>query len=352
MVSIILVILAGLVISVGFMMVFPDALSNLQLNLSNIAVIQDDPPPPPPVVHPLEDKKVNFFVGDDNQGVRGGAQQAPPPPPPPAGGSTALNAGTLGSSGNAFYTEAGIDSDFVTTTGIIGQGVTKNGTSSGNTDGEIIIGINPDTWKFLHAGNVGSNITSINFWLNGDVIGSPVYPLITTGGCDNANSLSPAFSLCTQSGNVMRFTLLEASGFGGTVHGFNTIGSVPPDDSNWHMVSFMMNQGNRTGDFVILCIDAVCDPQVDAQSPPFEDVTSGGNSPATNMTIGGGAPFGNSVTQNTFDFDDLTIWNGYQLTQSDLNNMWNGGTGSSAGATGVSIATGSQLVHITFDTII
>ncbi len=262
------------------------------------------------------------------------------------GGATGFtNAGTLGSAGNAFYTEAGLASEFVTTTGIINQGVIKNGTSSLDTDGEIIIGIDPDTWKFLHAGNVGSNITSINFWIKGDVIGSPVYPLLTTGGCDNANSLSPSFALCTQSGTNMRFSLLEASGFGGTVFGFNTIGSVPPDDSNWHMVSFMMDQGNRTGDFVVLCIDAVCDPQVDAMSPPFEDVTSGGNSPATNMTIGGGAPFGNSVTQNTFDFDDLTIWQGYQLVQSDLDTMYNSGSG----ATGASIQSGSQVVHLSFD---
>lgn len=348
MVNIPLAIIVLALGSVAFMMAFPDAFPNFQLFFSNIPVIQDDPPPPPVERPSIADKEVNFYVGSDNVGASGGAQQPPPPPPPPATLTVALNAGTLGSSGNAFYTEAGIDSEFVTTTGIIGQGVTKNGTSSGNTDGEIIIGINPDTWKFLHAGNVGSNITSINFWLNGDVIGAPVYPLIGTGRTDFGSGTG--FHLWTQSGTNGKLTIFETSDE--QVVSGSTIGSVPPDDAGWHMVSFMMNQGNRTGDFAILCIDAVCDTGVDAQSSPFSDLTSGGNSPFTNMTIGGGSPFGNSVTQNTFDFDDLTIWNGYQLTQSDIDDMWDGGTGSSAGATGESIATGSQLVHITFDTII
>ncbi len=271
-------------------------------------------------------------------------------PAPTSGGGSPIgatgfdNVGSMGTAGDAFYTEAGIDTAFVTTTGILGQGIIKNGTSSGDTDGEVIIGINPDSWRFLHAGNVGSNLTSINFWLNGDVIGSPVYPLLGTGGTDNAAANSPTFSMWTQSGTNGMITIYEASGGGGQVFQGN-IGSVVPDDSGWHMVSLMMNQGNRTGDFIILCIDAVCDTGVDAMITDFEDLTAGGNTPAFNLTVGGGSPFGNSVTQNTFDFDELTIWNGWILTQGQLNTMWNAGSGSSASG----IASGTIVVHLSFD---
>jgi len=255
------------------------------------------------------------------------------------------NTGSLGASGDAFYTEAGIDSDFVTTTGILGQGVIKNGTSSLDTDGEIIIGLDPDTWRFLHAGNVGSNLTSINFWINGDVIGSPVYPLINTGGSDNlASGNDPGFGLYTQSGTTMRFSVNDNTS-ATPVSSNIAIGSVPPDDASWHMVSFMMDQGNRTGDYVILCIDGVCDTGIDAQTNPFFDLTAGGITPVFNMTIGGGAPFGFSVTQNTFDFDELTIWNGWILSQSEINTMYNSGTGSSASG----IASGTIVVHLSFD---
>jgi len=247
------------------------------------------------------------------------------------------NSGSLGSAGQAVYTEAGIASTFVTTTGIINQGVIKNGTSSLDTDGEIIIGNSLSTWNFLHRGNVGDNVTSINFWLKGDVVGAPVYPIIGTGGTDNGGS-DAGWALWTQSGNNMIVSVQESST--NNIE-FTTIGTPPPDDSNWHMITYVQDKGNTTGNWIVYCLDGSC---ANVGSISAYDGLNPTNA-LFNMTIGGGTPFGNDVVQNTFDFDDLTIWQGYQLTQSDVTTMYNSGTGS----TGGNIQSGSQVVHISFD---
>jgi len=247
------------------------------------------------------------------------------------------NSGTLGTVGDAIYTEAGIDSTFVTTTGIINQGVIKNGTSSGDTDGEIIIGNSLTTWNFLHSGNVGDNVTSINFWLKGDVVGAPVYPILNTIGSDNQGS-DAGWALWTQSGTNMMISIQESST--NSIE-FLGIGTPPPDDSNWHMVTYVQDKGNTTGNWIVYCLDGAC---ANVGSISAYDGLNPTNA-LFNMTVGGGTPFGNVVVQNTFDFDDFTIWQGYQLTQSDVNTMYNSGAGSTGGA----IQSGSQVVHLSFD---
>ena len=94
---------------------------------------------------------------------------------------TATNNGTLGSSADAFYFSDDVLSPFViNSTGKIEEAVIQNGTSSLDTQGEIRFGsqANRAQWDFIHRFNVGSNITSINFWLLGDVVGSPEYPIL------------------------------------------------------------------------------------------------------------------------------------------------------------------------------
>jgi len=91
------------------------------------------------------------------------------------------NLGSLGTNGDALYFEGGSSSNFTVTTGKLNEAVLQNGTSDGGTQGEIRLGAggNEAQWDFLHRANVGSNLTSINFWLKGDVDGNPDYPMLT-----------------------------------------------------------------------------------------------------------------------------------------------------------------------------
>jgi len=230
-------------------------------------------------------------------------------------GSKSTNLGTLGTIGDALYTVEKNPSNFViNSTGKIAQSAIKNGTSDGNTNGEIRIGSTPSTWNFLN-NVVGDNITSINFWINGDFVGAPVYPMMNTGDSD-ANS-EEGFSIWTQSGTNMHLTIRDAP-----LHFVESadLGDVPADDGAWHMITLIMDKGNTTGNWVVYCLDGTCSntgagsqnfPFLATVDPPFE-----------NLTMGGDADFGNAVTQNTINFDDLAIWQGYQLTQSDVDGLF------------------------------
>ncbi len=244
------------------------------------------------------------------------------------------NIGTFGDSADAFYINDGSLDSFVTTTGIIGQGVIQNGTSSGGgaTQGQIEFGSVPSTWNFIHSSAVGLNQTSINFWINGDVDGSSIYPLL-----DDANTQgNPGFRSLT-SGNSIALEIYEDQ-FDQIDISFIT--GIPADDSNWHMITFVMDKGNTTGSWIFKCIDAVC-AAGDAQFDGFTGVVV---NPNRNMTIGSNHGAG-SVIENTFDVDDVTIWNGWILSQSEIDTMYNSG----AGSTGRSIATGTQVLHVSFD---
>lgn len=246
------------------------------------------------------------------------------------------NTGSFGASGDASYSEADSPSTFVVTTGIIGQGVIKNGTSDLNTNGQIHLGTDPATWEFLN--NIdGSNLTSINFWINGDFVGSPWYPIMNTG--NGAFNSQPGINLMTQSGTNMLFQLRDQSGH--FVSNQVLAGGIPADDSNWHMLTLIMDRGNTTGTWVRYCLDGTCN-DTGIQTNPF---LAGIDTPGQNFTFGGDSTFAGSVTQNTILWDDITIWHGWLLTQAQVNTMWNGGAGSSGG----SIATGTQVVHVSFD---
>src|SRR3990172_8727751 len=79
----------------------------------------------------------------------------------------------------ALYYEFEAPSNFVSTTGRINQGVIQNGTSSLDSNGEIVLDGDRTTWSFLHGGGVGMDEVSVNLWINGDVDGSPTYPILT-----------------------------------------------------------------------------------------------------------------------------------------------------------------------------
>jgi len=232
------------------------------------------------------------------------------------------NKGTLGASGDAQYFEGGSLSTFVDATGPtnLGNAVRQNGTASGDTQGEIRIGSIGSTFNFLHIGNTGNNVTSINFWINGDVVGAPEYTMVSN--LHNNAGGTNGIQLFTQSGS-MQFRLEEG---GGVRFGSLPIrGDEPNDDSNWHMVTVIWDKGNSTGVGIIGCVDAVCQNTA-SFSLPF---TGTGGNPTFALTIGA-VHFWSSHVENSWDVDDFTIWNGWQLTQTEIDTMYAGGEGLGA----------------------
>jgi len=250
--------------------------------------------------------------------------------------STAPNAGTLGSSADALYFESDILSTFVVNaSGIINEGVIQNGTSSLDTAGEIRFGTTPTDWNFIHAGNVGNNLTSINFWLNGDVDGAAEYPLIDTrvaGGFAGFRIFTSAATTCIK--------LDETNG--GTTILSGCPAGLPADDGQWHMVTFVLDKGNTTKSIgnMELCVDSVCSRL--PTSGFLQNFTGTFDNAQHALEIGneqGGNVF------NTFNVDEVTVWEGYQVTQTDINNMWNSGVGNSSDSIGSSF----QILDVNFD---
>jgi len=252
--------------------------------------------------------------------------------------STAPNTGSLGSSADALYFESDILSTFVVnSSGIINEGVIQNGTSSGGgaTAGDIRFGTTPADWNFIHAGNVGDNLTSINFWLNGDVDGSPEYPLLDT----KTTSTLAGLRIFTSGANIC--LRLDEQDVGETILSGCTVG-LPADDGQWHMVTFVLDKGNTTKAIgnMQLCVDSVCGGL--PTSGFLQNFTGTFDNAGHAIKIGSetlGSVF------NTFNVDEVTIWNGYQTTQTDINNMWNAGVGASSNGIGSSF----QLLDVNFD---
>ena len=325
-----MLILIGVAVA-GVYYVYPDIFSNFDTTPNVVQQL-------PTLQIPKIEKDVNFFEGSGGDWNRlgGGGGGSPAP----AGFSQAVNAGTYGSSANGKNYNSNVQGDFVPLAGKIGQSVYQNGTATDGVNGEIRFGT-PSLWEFMHRGNVGANLTSINFWLKGDVDGAPEYPIFQTleDPSVDANGLY-AFTQSTG----MRLQYMENGlGIGA---GFFASG-LPPDDSNWHMLTFIIDKGNATtigNQFLIYCLDSVC---TEDSNDVINPLTGSGGVPTSTLTFGNedGA---SSVTENGFELDEIIIWNGYQLTQSNINSMWNGGTG----LTGIGISTGSQVLRVGFDAFI
>ena len=248
------------------------------------------------------------------------------------------NLGTFGSTHDALYFEDDLLAPLQTTTGIIGQGVFQKGVDTDGIKGEIILGNDPSTWNFLHGPEIGEDVTSINFWIKGDVEApeiedSPVFPILGTKSGDEEEA---GFAIYTQGGEATYISIREKSE---DLLDLADIAPIP-NDSNWHMITVIMDKGNETENWMVACFDGMCSNKGANFGFSFEP-----EDPTFNLTIGGGAGFGSVVTENGFNVDDLTIWNGYQLSQTDVNAMWNGGSGSTGGI----IEPEFQVVHVSFD---
>ena len=232
------------------------------------------------------------------------------------------NKGSLGAAGDAGYFLFGTESaSFIDVVGPtnLGNAVFNNGSVQSVTGHIGIGGVGVSTFNFLHDGNNGFNVTSINFWINGDVDGDPEYTMLSNlhvaGGSQDGIQI---FARATNTHLQIR----EAN----TIN-INTVikNSIPADDSNWHMVTVIYDKGNTTGAAVIGCIDAVCQNTAGWAI----DFVGDGINPTFALSLG--APhWWTSHVENDVMNDDMTIWNGWKLTQAEINTMWNGGEGGGA----------------------
>ncbi len=258
---------------------------------------------------------------------------------------TSTNLGTLGTLADAEYFSDNVLSPFViNATGKIEQAVIQNGTNDdgdphpvGQTQGEIRFGSIGSDFNFLHNGTDGNNVTSINFWINGDVDGSPEYTMLSNlhangGGTDGIQIF--ARDADTQ------MAIRENSSVN-----LNTIivSSIPADDGQWHMVTVVYDKGNTTGSAIIGCIDAVCQNTASWAI----DFVGDGNNPTEELALGA-VHFQSSHVETTTNYDDLAIWNGYQLTQSDIDTLFNVGlVGQTFNQTITDTVTVTDLVNAT-----
>jgi hypothetical protein len=268
-------------------------------------------------------------------------------------GNSVPNLGTLGSSADARYV-TGFD-DFPTDfeifpNGIGGGGsyVSQDGTATGGDRGEIRLGATVDRsqWDFLHQANIGFNKTSINIWVRGDLVGSPDYSILDNLHYnENSPTESNGFFFGSRSATAMKVRILEDGDF--KVSAFYPTSLIPPDDGNWHMLSLMMDKGN-TSQFVKLCLDGSTNCAT-FDGDPF---TGAGDTADHTLAIGTWHfTEGNGATDNAYDVDDVTVWQDYTISASDIDAMWSGGVGSSAGATGQGIQLAKQVGHWNFDSV-
>ena len=316
---------------------------------------------------------------------------------PASGGSPILvsnvtsydNLGTLGTAGDATYYESEVLVDFLpSVTGKINEAVVQEGTSSLDANGEIYLGSTPSDWWFLSGGNVGSNLTSISFWINGDVVGNAEYPLLSNF---EVGTETDGIIIRTESGRLR--VAEENDGFLNLNTRFRGPGldSEPPDDSQWHLLTITYDKGITSGlTNMEYCLDGTVDNLStvgtkegcfsgneiannaavgeDCPSSPIANPDSGqcyqqggtfttwtgSSSPPNDILVIGSDGDHNAVcsggsctVENTFMIDDLAIWNGYILTPTDIDNLWNGGSGASVSSVGIS--PGTRVGYWSFD---
>lgn len=275
------------------------------------------------------------------------------------------NLGTLGSSENAVYAEAEVIVDFLPpVTGRINDAVKQEGVQSlgGALNGEIYLGTTASDWWFLSGTGVGSDTISISMWINGDVQGSAEYPIISNfapngAGAGQTDGIYPftdsgRMSFVIENNNVRNIDSIFRNAT-------SPINSEPPDNSQWHLLTYSWDKSitaiNTNAEY---CLDGTVD---NISTPSTREgchkwIGSGsGNgrtenswtaanvAPTQFLTIGSdgdhnrNSPF--QVIENTFKVDDVGIWNGYRLTHTDVDNLWNGGSGASISSLAISPTT-------------
>ena len=326
-----MLILIGVAVA-GVYYVYPDIFSNFDTTPNVVQQL-------PTLQIPKIEKDVNFFEGSGGDWNRlgGGGGGSPAP----AGFSQAVNAGTYGSSANGLYFENAIQTNFQSVTGILGNGVLQEGIVSGDTDGQVRFGTTSQ-WNFLHT-NSSSTLVSMNIWFNGDLFDDTFgtnTAVIST--FSNFNGEENGFLLYGRGGARIEVYENLENILAGNFAGITFDGT---DDSNWHLLSLGLDYTSSNPS--IFCIDAVCGTDFTNM-----DFAGNGGSATHTLTIGNQDTDNGNVWDTSYQVDDFTIWHGYNLTQSDIDTLYNGGAGSSAGSTGSNLQPSFQVLHVTFDSFI
>jgi hypothetical protein len=258
----------------------------------------------------------------------------------------APNVGSYGSGADATYYENNIQTDFNIVAGLanLGGAIYQEGIASLEEQGEVRFGW-PSQWDFLHTTNSGSDLTSINFWIKGDVDepgGDFDLPILSTNNPDQVFGDGSWFIMMARDDNL--YISISESSTNNEVFNGGFSAMRPPDDLQWHMISVTMDKGNFD-DFAMACLDGTLCETI-ALNNPFD---GSGETLSETLTIGDERGSSNPGLENGFAMDDLTIWQGYLLTPTDIATLYNGGLGSSAGETGANIASSYQVLHVTFN---
>ncbi len=239
----------------------------------------------------------------------------------------------------------GTQGDFVINgTGLIDEAGFQDGTGTGGDMDEIRLGNhnNNADWRFLHE-VIGSNLTSINFWINGDVDGDPQYAVLGSScasDCGGSSNLAGIriFTIGAQTGLDIRQWHL-AGGAHSHLVDQPIINTIPADDGNWHMISAIYDKGigndfASSTNWARICVDNVCTKDGGRSNEFVTDITT----PDQPLAVGG-TDFGAGGVENPFSVDEVAIWHGYNIT-NDLTTLFNSGSGSDASNIGSSFLKG------------
>ncbi len=270
------------------------------------------------------------------------------------------NLGTLGSAEDAVYAESEVIVDFLpSVTGKINEAVVQEGVASGGgaLNGEIYLGSTPSDWWFLSGQATGSDEISISFWLKGDVVGSNEYHLLSNFA---PVGQTDGLFIETESGRLR--PIIEDDNSQKISAFMSPTPSEPPDDGQWHLLTFTYDKSITTGNANFrYCLDGTsdlgnggvvegCRGDATANNGGTKNDWTGNNNPPIDfLTIGsdGDHNSGGSNIEDTFMVDDLAIWNGYILSDTDIDNMWNSGSGASVSSLGISPST--RVAYYSFD---
>ena len=276
--------------------------------------------------------------GDDSFGytVNGPTLYNPSITTAPGGSSTSFtsynNLGTLGTNADAFYFENNIATNFLPSTVVpkLNEGVYQKGLATDGVFGEIRLGneANKDQWKFFNS-DATSDVSSINLWIKGDLVGSSYHPIFAT--MDNTGA-GDGFILQTQKPSNDRIEIVLKSG--GVTQIFNSYTGQIPDDGNWHMLTVLMDRDTGANTFARIYLDGAINPDYSGKLPTefFGGTNNFGssNSPDSTLILGGHIGLDNGVTENGFNVDDVAIWDGTYLAPADVVTLYNAGAGSAA----------------------
>jgi hypothetical protein len=241
------------------------------------------------------------------------------------------NLGFIGSNADGTYLNNGLPLDiWRNSSSILGQAVRINETTSVEFGSDA----NKGQWDFLHD-PTKSNQTSVSLWGKGDFDGESIYPILYTGDQTDGFLIHAFF-------NTLSLGIVENDN---SIILPDDSGLSIPDDGNFHMFTVLVDKNNETST-VKLCVDGA------SNCTTVDRVNTWTGIPSLSdhvLSLGNNFCDAQSCIAFYWQADDLAIWKDYILTSTDINNLYNSGTGSPAGSSGANIQPANLVAYYTFD---